>query len=158
MNIEVSSFSDISVEWSSHDPIIKKRSFVICKIFMLHFIRNFENSLIISSKNVSLIFQFDLCRPNKLISFIFNRSLCIERNHSRKDRAYSILHASILNWVNQMTALLQRRSCSNYQFLCSFSRIDQTFSYRQTIIINTCCSLFCKIFLKTNWYLLTKFH
>ena len=109
------------------DPITKKRFFIICQIFMFHSIRDFENSLIISSKNVSLIFQFDLCRPNKLISFIFNRSLCIERNHSKKDRKrirYFTLQFSVE--FNQMTALFAKGEAVliiNFFFIVSLELI-----------------------------------
>ena len=94
------------------NPIIKKRFFIVCKILMLHFIGNFENSLIISSKNVSLIFQFDFYCLNKFISFIvfiFNRPLCIERDHSKKDRKrIRYFTLQFYSWVNQMTALFAK--------------------------------------------------
>ena len=155
MNIEVWSFSDIFVEWLSHDPIIKKRFFISCQIFMFHSIRNFENSLIISSKNVSLIFQFDVYYSNKLISFIFfifNKSLCIERNHSRKDRKrirYFILQ--FYSWANQMTALFAKgEAVLIVTFYAESLELIRNCFYHRTIIINICRSLFSRNILKNK--------
>ena len=108
VNIEISSFSDIFVEWLPHWSYHQKAILHNLSIFMLHFIRNFENSLIFSN-NISLIFQFDLYHPNKFISFIFfifNRPLCIERDHSRKDwKRIRYFTLQFYNWVKQVTAL-----------------------------------------------------
>ena len=78
------------------EPIIEKRLLIICQIFMFPSIRNFENSLIIPSKNVSLAFQCDFYHPN--IHFFHIQQTFMYRTESFKERqkTYSILHTSIL--------------------------------------------------------------